>query len=725
MTTLLMASNYHYIIMYHQVVLVLVLTGGISAFQPPVPLVKINLQHDTGMRNIPASSIVLSLSNKDEEERQVPFIRRALRKLRKKKDDKSPPNDSALPVEGEAKSDSSGSSDEEVPVDSEAATLKAMANRARLEAEKMDISLTLSKIENLEGKIPEKKEDERIKLLDKTQSLLNKINGVVANAPVKTAVSVIGQTIRKGQTETVKSSKNTNERNEIQDILDGKKPLLTPDKQKEATEAFDELPDVVKQMMARTVGMEDSTNSTAVIEKLMEEKRLYEPDNDSERFSFIASTDEIDDIDIFVDSNFVEINSFVESLLPAVTRKIPVKEEYVDIIYEEVLGMDTFNPRERKPHAIPGGYLIRGESKVKSIEGKDDGDVLIEAIDKKLSKTSVAGKVQVHYILDPIPPSGEEILAGQDEKPVLYITNYDVTPDTQPLVKIGVTFLGMVSIVAFALGSFAFNQDIVDRISATSDLTDLDWLYELSLPLALSVLGIQICHEFGHLIVALKDGINIGLPTFVPSLQFGLTGAITPIKSPPKNMKSLFDFAIAGPLFGILASLILLYVGLEMTAFMDVAGQEQLPSVPTMVLKTSSLGGGIIDYLLGDGALSSPDNAVIKLHPFAIAGFVGLVSNALSLLPLGNTDGGRICLSFFGRSFTRVTQGTTLLILVVTGLCGSDMTNLLLCYAVYCQFFQKENEIPMRNEVDELDPARGLVGILFTLFVLLTLTPLT
>ena len=302
-----MASNYHYIIMYHQVVLVLVLTGGtggISAFQPPVPLVKINLQYDTGMRNIPASSIVLSLSNKDEEERQVPFIRRALQKLRKKKDDKSPPNDSALPVEGEAKSDSSGSSDEEVPVDSEAATLKAMANRARLEAEKMDISLTLSKIENLEGKIPEKKEDERIKLLDKTQSLLHKINGVVANAPnapVKTAVSVIGQTVRKGQTETVKSSKNTNERNEIQDILDGKKPLLTPDKQKEATEAFDDLPDVVKQMMAKTVGMEDSTNSTAVIEKLMEEKRLYEPDNDSERFSFIASTDEIDDIDIFVD----------------------------------------------------------------------------------------------------------------------------------------------------------------------------------------------------------------------------------------------------------------------------------------------------------------------------------------------------------------------------------------------------------------------------------------
>ena len=422
--------------------------------------------------------------------------------------------------------------------------------------------------------------------------------------------------------------------------------------------------------------------------------------------------------------DFAEINTFVKSLLPEVTRKEPVNVEYVDALMEEVLGKDTFNVRERKPQAIPGGYLIRGESKVKSIEGRDDGDVLIEALDKKLSKSSVAGKVQVYYILDPTPPSGEEILADEDESPVLLVTNHDISPSTtKPFVKPGVTFLGLASIAVFALGSFAFNEDVVSRIDSSDG--NLDWLYDLSLPLAFSLLATQIAHEIGHLIIAVKDGIDIGLPTLVPGFQFGLSGAITPIKSSPKNVKSLFDFAIAGPLLGMIVSLLLLYTGLEMTAFMDSAAQQQLPSVPAEVLRSSALGGGCIDYLLGDGVLNSPDPAqMIKLHPFAIAGFGGLVINALSLLPIGNTDGGRISLAFFGRSFSRVVQGTALLVLVISGFFGADEVNILLCYAIYAQFFQKEAEVPCRNEVDELDSVRGLVAIAMSLLVLLTLTPL-
>jgi len=166
--------------------------------------------------------------------------------------------------------------------------------------------------------------------------------------------------------------------------------------------------------------------------------------------------------------------------------------------------------------AIPGGYLIRGESKVKSKEGKDDGDVLIEALDKKISQSSVAGKIQVYYILDPTPPSGEEILNEEDESPVLLITNPDISPNTQPWVKPLISSLALASIAVFALGSFAFNEDVVGRVDASDG--SLDFLYDLSLPLAFAVLGTQLIHEFGHLVVALKDDILIGLPTLVPSL---------------------------------------------------------------------------------------------------------------------------------------------------------------------------------------------------------------
>jgi hypothetical protein len=196
-------------------------------------------------------------------------------------------------------------------------------------------------------------------------------------------------------------------KNIVQEILDGDKPLLGDDKRQDAIKSFDKLPHQIKDMMARTVGMKDGTNATAVVEKLMDEGRLYEGDDDGQ-FSMRAKTDDFENIEVFINNDFAEVNAFVSSLLPESTRKKPLKEEYIDAIFSEVLGKDTFNPTERKPQAVPGGYLIRGESKVKSKEGQDDGDLLIEALDKKIAASSVAGKIQAFYILDPTPPSGEE-----------------------------------------------------------------------------------------------------------------------------------------------------------------------------------------------------------------------------------------------------------------------------------------------------------------------------
>lgn len=52
-----------------------------------------------------------------------------------------------------------------------------------------------------------------------------------------------------------------------------------------------------------------------------------------------------------------------------------------------------------------------------------------------------------------------------------------------------------------------------------------------------------------------------------------------------------------------------------------------------------------MDMILGggDGILINQEAATqIPLHPIAIAGFVGMIINALDLLPIGSTDGGRM-----------------------------------------------------------------------------------
>lgn len=688
------------------VIIALAATSGASAFQQPTKHVGLRRGTTRAWHEV----VLHSKSEECEENTRLPFLSRALQKLR---------SNTEVPGRVEA-----FESDEDIKserIDSEADVLRALAVKTRLEAEKMDISLTLAKIKKLEGMTPEK--DERAIILHDIQILMTKAGAVEKG---RGKIEVSSDEPSRDESPRIGDSTQGGKNNIVREILDGDKPLLGDDKRQDAIKSFDKLPHQIKDMMARTVGMKDGTNATAVVEKLMDEGRLYEGDDDGQ-FSMRAKTDDFENIEVFINNDFAEVNAFVSSLLPESTRKKPLKEEYIDAIFSEVLGKDTFNPTERKPQAVPGGYLIRGESKVKSKEGQDDGDLLIEALDKKIAASSVAGKVQAFYILDPTPPSGEEILNDEDESPVLLITNYNISPDTKAWVKPTITFLGLASIAVFTLGSFAFNEEIISRVSASADSNDsFDWLYTISLPLAFSLLATQMFHELGHQMVALKDDIEIGMPSLIPGFQFGLTGGITPIKSSPKNIKSLFDFAIAGPFLGTTFSLILLYTGLEMTAFMDKSNLAQLPSVPVEILRSSALGGGIIDYLLGDGVLKSPDpSQMIKLHPYAISGFSGLMINALSLLPIGNTDGGRICVSFFGRSFSRVVTGTALVTLVVAGFFGADQANILLSYAIFCQVWQREMEVPCRNEVDELDSGRGFVAIGMSLIVMLTLIPLT
>lgn len=111
----------------------------------------------------------------------------------------------------------------------------------------------------------------------------------------------------------------------------------------------------------------------------------------------------------------------------------------------------------------------------------------------------------------------------------------------------------------------------------------------------------------------------------------------------------MFDFAIAGPLAGLFVSLALLWNGLDLTA--TSAFGTQYPVLPVDLLRSSSLGGGLVEYFLGNTALL-PDQgpaALLPLHPYAIAGFIGLLTNALALLPLG-----RKCRCMHGNSMYNV-----------------------------------------------------------------------
>ena len=76
--------------------------------------------------------------------------------------------------------------------------------------------------------------------------------------------------------------------------------------------------------------------------------------------------------------------------------------------------------------------------------------------------------------------------------------------------------------------------------------------------------------------------MKISFPTLVPSLITGTTSTVTTFKEPPKNKEALFDFAVAGPLVGILASVIAISIGSQLTLSSDPA---MLPALPLEILR--------------------------------------------------------------------------------------------------------------------------------------------
>jgi membrane-associated protease RseP (regulator of RpoE activity) len=200
------------------------------------------------------------------------------------------------------------------------------------------------------------------------------------------------------------------------------------------------------------------------------------------------------------------------------------------------------------------------------------------------------------------------------------------------------------------------------------------------------------------------------------------------LKSPAKNYNQLFDFAVAGPLFGIIASVVALYIGLQLTVGADASTSALFPALPLQILRQSSLGGGIIESVLGSGTLSIPNGASelvnsinIPLHPVAISGFFSLIVNTIALLPIGVTDGGRIAQAVFGREGKGFVGQVSLLALLGVGFFGDD---LFLFYALFCLIFQLGTEIPIRNEVDSVSFVRVMFATGLGIVTLLSLIPI-
>ncbi|WP_135302081.1 site-2 protease family protein [Haloarcula amylovorans] len=180
-------------------------------------------------------------------------------------------------------------------------------------------------------------------------------------------------------------------------------------------------------------------------------------------------------------------------------------------------------------------------------------------------------------------------------------------------------------------------------------------------PFAAAVLGILAVHEFGHYALSRYHEVQASLPYFIP-LPFnviGTLGAVIQMNDNIPDRKALFDIGVAGPLAGLVATVVVTAVGVTMDPI----------RVPGGIIAHVDIGYPLlirgIAALLGEQVVYADPNLIP--NPVVIAGWVGAFVTFLNLLPVGQLDGAHVTRSLLGEKMWSIQTAVPLLLFGLAG----------------------------------------------------------
>ncbi len=163
-------------------------------------------------------------------------------------------------------------------------------------------------------------------------------------------------------------------------------------------------------------------------------------------------------------------------------------------------------------------------------------------------------------------------------------------------------------------------------------------------PFSAAIMGVLGIHEFGHYAMSRYHDVDASLPYFIPlPLFIGSMGAVIRMRERMPDRKALFDIGAAGPLAGLVATVVVTLVGL------------QLDPLPVQQAAASSQEGARVVFhnppllwLLAEVSGTAAKLEAGLVHPVVFAGWVGMLITVLNLLPVGQLDGGHIVRAMAG-----------------------------------------------------------------------------
>jgi membrane-associated protease RseP (regulator of RpoE activity) len=140
--------------------------------------------------------------------------------------------------------------------------------------------------------------------------------------------------------------------------------------------------------------------------------------------------------------------------------------------------------------------------------------------------------------------------------------------------------------------------------------------------------------------------------------------------------------------------------------------------LPSQFFQGSILVGTLAKVILG----TEVHKTLVSIHPLVVIGWLGLVINALNLMPAGQLDGGRIVQAIYGR---KIAQRTTIATLVILGIVTliNPANPVILYWLVLVGFLQRTLERPTLDEITEPDDARAALALLALFLMIATVIP--
>ncbi|MCG3780107.1 MAG: site-2 protease family protein [Candidatus Nitrosopumilus limneticus] len=204
------------------------------------------------------------------------------------------------------------------------------------------------------------------------------------------------------------------------------------------------------------------------------------------------------------------------------------------------------------------------------------------------------------------------------------------------------------------------------RTSGTNAIVEIGNPFQMAIVYTLALLGILGTHELGHIIAAKAHRLKTSWPYFIPGLPIlGIPtfGAFIQSKGLTINRRILFDVAIAGPIAGLVITIIVSLYAAYTAPILDQGIAEKLFADRVLVeweqgepiLMTASLA------VFGKGG---PGHEVI-MTPVMFAAWIGFLITFLNLLPAWQLDGGHMVRAVLGQKIHKYATYGSMLVLVL------------------------------------------------------------